>query len=344
MSVKLDFLNSIKSEILDFAYENAIKDMKKLPPIHQDIITPIDPSKIVGGVYKSISAIAAGTMARRANGQPFDEDRPLEGYEIIGSLKHVSKKVKCASELERDWQHRAKSWIKEYVAKNWSPIIANTKTMLLTDFLEKGGYTAGDDIYNNDDSESGLVTYASPKLQYDGKPIFNYSDNLRAAYSQSAALYNAMAYNDAEVGVDVGDVSYALADAMKNRLIINGKMENGEAFDNISNVQVICAPQLADKWARVNDSEKDPDTMTNASNPFYKKIKRIIPLHRISGSSPTLSIMQSNQSGIEAYFSDFDITFWEKNDPQVLYAGINMDYMIVLKNFRYLVSVNSAKS
>ena len=340
MSVRLDFLQGIKAEAYTWLFEAMDKMYKKNPPAYSNIVDMIPESEIKGGFYKTTSAIGAHVLQKRNDGQKLAEDRPLDGYTVYGSLKTVSLKIQSPKELERDFKHRAPSWLKKYVQENWAQAIEPTKDSLVGEFLMKGGFTSGDTIFDQSNAALNLSTYTSPLLQYDGKPVFNLSGNTRAAKSGST-YYNGVAYSAGDLA-DVTDVSYVLADVMKKRLIANAFMENGNPFDNLRDMQVICHPSLADKWRRVNDSEKNPDNANNTANPFYKGISKVIAFPYLTNTD--LSIMQSAGKGIKAYFSKPEIRFWEENDPPVLWASIDMDYVLTLQNFRPLVSANAAVS
>jgi len=338
MSVRLDFLNGLKGDLYTYMYEIMDKMYKTYVPTYNDIVEMVPKEKIIDGVFKTTSVIGENILQPRLDGGKYTEDRPQEGYPVIASLKHRSLMIKSPAEFERDWQRRAKSWIKQYATEVWPKTIEPTKEALVAEFLQKGGYTSGDDFYNYDNSDLNLTTYTDPKLQYDGKPIFALSGNNHTAKNAST-YYNGLAYSAGDLA-DITDVNYSLAQAMKNRLIANAFMENGRPFDNTKDLIVICHKSLEDKWKIVNNSTLNPDNGQNASNPIQGTIKKIIGHPNITTSN--LSIMQSGGKGIVAYFGAPEIKFWEENNPDALYASINIDYFIALKNFRPLVSVNAA--
>lgn len=343
MSIKLDFLEGMKVELHGWLYESQNKTLKATPPAYPDIVKMLSEKDIMGGVYKTTSAVGAGVLKSRADRGLYAEDRPQEGFTVFGKQKHQSLFVSVPSELERDWKHRAASFMKQLVTENWGPSIEPTKDHLLAEFLAKGGYIAGDSFFDNSDSQNNFSTYADPKLQYDGKPVFNRLANLRTGIDGST-YYNGLVYN---LGVleGVTDISLNLALKMKDRLIANGRMENGNPFSNTQNLVVVCQEGLADKWRVVNKSTLNPDNDKNPINPMEGTIKKIVPLPQLElyGVSD-FSVMLSEGKGIYAWFGPVVISYEEKRNPDALFAYINFDYMLTYKTFRHSVSANAPLS
>ena len=340
MSVRLDFEHGLKPDAHKWLYEAKDKVYKLQPPKWPFLVEEIPEKEIVGGFYKSTSAIGADVLIVREDEQQAAVDSPKDGYPVFGRIKTASLKVSAPREVQRDLKHRVANWIKDYVAVHWATAIENTKEMLITEFIEKGGYTAGDDIYNQNNAVINLTTYTSPKLQYDGKPVFNLLGNERTAIN-AATYYNGLTYGSGALA-EVTGVTSVLTGAMKNLLITNGKRENGTPFDNIRDLVIVCHQTQEDNWNNINTADKNPDNFSNTPNPYKGIFRRVIGLPRLTNSD--LSVMMSAGKGIVAKFFEPKINFWEENDPKKFWASVDLDYVLTMKNFRPLVAVNAATS
>ena len=342
MSVVLDFLNGIKPELTEYMYEMQAKEYKKVMPAYPSIVSPIPKDKIIGGYYKTTSAIGINTFSERETYGKYHEDKPQEGFSVYGTLKGTGETISSPMELERDWKHRAESWIRDYVKQNWAPAVEPTKDYLVGKFLARIGCTAGDAIFNQDDAARGISTeLANPNLPYDGKPGVALSDNKHTA-KNGAAYYNGLAYGSGDL-TGVNAVTYELGLCMKKRLIANAFMESGRPFDNTRNPIVICSPHLEDDWKAVNESTLNPDNANNRKNTLQGMIKKIIAFPHLP-STVDVSIMISEGNSILAYFSEAKMEFWEEYNPKKIWASISLDYILTLKNFRQIVGVNCPTS
>lgn len=333
MSVRLDFLNGIRPELASWYYEVSEKMYKDVPRYYPDLVEMVPKSDFIGGFSKSTSAIGSHELQDLTDRGLIHEDRPMEGFSVFGTLKMKALKVSCPRTLNRDW-HRTKSWIKDYVAKNWAGAFEVTKEKLVADMFNFGGLTAGHSIFNNDDSTIGLTTYTLPNLAYDGKPFINRADNPRAAKGHATTYHN---------GLALAGVTMDNARTMVNRLTaINNRMENGNPFDNGQNLIVLCHNTLKMDWQIINESTLNPSTANNDKNPLQGAFKKIIANPYIT--TPTFSAIISQGKGLKAYFSQPYFKFWEVNDPETLWASITMDYAIWVQNFRPVVANNAPLS
>ena len=330
MTVRLDMINGIKADMHTWFWEAADSAYKSLTPIYKKIADIGDVSSIKGGYWKGTSAIGATQLEEVINGQEYSEDHPIEGYPVYAKIRSKALKIQIPREFQRDW-HRTKDFLREYVKEQWPMAIEYSKEAIVHNMYNKGGFTSGDDSFNNDDSDLNLTTYSSPKLSYDGKPFIARSGNNHTAKNAST-YYNGLALT----GVDLAN-----AKQMFNLLTAtNAYMENGQAFDNgltQKDIVVLTHNSLALDWYTVLNSTLNPDNAENAVNPLKGMVKEVIASPYITTS--TMSVML-RPYGVKAWFGKPKFNFWVENDPETMWASVILDYAVCHKNFRAAVGNN----
>lgn len=341
MTVRLDLKEGIKADMHSWFYESA-SDVYNKREKYYDKFADIRPlSEIKGGYWKGTSAIGARELEDRTSLGKYSEDLPQEGYTVYATIRDKALKIKCPRELKRDW-HRTSDWLKEYVKKNWVDAVENTKEILVADMYNKGGFTSGADIFDNNESDLNLTTYASPKLCYDGKEFLNKDGSDRPMKFQTTGTYfNATAIT---TGDDSAGVTQDNAKDMLNLMkAINNVQDNGKPFDNSSNISVGCNPGLEFAWQVVNGSTKNPDNASNANNPIKGAFKSIYPNPWFSTTTFSV-IFREGIAGVRAWFSEPKFDFWEEYDPETYWAAVVLDYAIAVVNWRPVVSNNAPVS
>lgn len=333
MTQRLDLIQGIKPEMTTWYYEAKDKLYKDFPAYYKDMCEIMPISKCIGGYWKGTSAIGASELSDALSNGQYSEDHPQEGFTVYITLKSKQKKVNATRELQRDW-HRGKDFIKEYVQGNWYKAVENTKEKVVANIYNYGGYTAGHDVFNNDDADIGLTTYTSPKLCYDGKPFFALSGNNHTA-KDAQTYYNAVALTG---------VNYANAKTMYNLLTAtNNRMENGIPFDNSDDVRIVCHKSLELDWKTINNSTLNPDNGENASNPLAGAFKKIVGNPHIT--TATQSVMTNGGKGLYLFMGEQPkFNFWIDNDPEKYWASVVFDYAIGVQNFRGFVANNAPTS
>ncbi len=335
MVVRKDLLEGIKIEMSTWFYDAASPLYKTLERFYPDMVEVGDIKDLTGGYWKGTSALGSSELEDLDNYGDIHEDNPTEGYTVYARIKSKALRVKCPRVLKRDW-HRTTDWLKNYVSENWPQAVEVTKEKIVANFYNKGGWTSGDDIYNNDDADIGLTTYTSPKLQYDGEPVFNLSDNTRSAKNGST-YYNAI---QSGVAPDYPNVALPLFKLLTST---NAYMENGNPFDNGQDLIVVTAKANEPAWKIINNSTLVPGDSNNDSNPLQGIFKKIVanPYITYSYNGIGMSVMQRRAKGIKFWVGKPRFNFWEVPSPEAFWASCTLDYAITLQNFRPLVADNA---
>lgn len=330
MVVRLDQVNGIKADMHTWFWEAAAPEYKKLSPIYRQLGDVKDTKEIKGGFWKGTSAVGATSLEKTVPGQQYHEDRPIQGFEVFGTIKKVTLKVQVEEEFMRDWW-RTSDFIRDYVKKNWPEAVENSKEELVAEMYNDGGKTAGADIFDNDEARIPVTTYSTSNLCYDGKAWFVLSGDDRTAKNGST-YFNGYSYSD---------VDYTTAAAMWKRLVAsNNKKENGNPFRNSDDVIVVTYPGLGLDWDAALNSTLYPDDANNKLNPMKGKIKQVIENEKFTTSN--FSCMQRRGLGLKIWFSTPKFNFWIKNDPETYWASVVMYYALAVQNFRMVVGNNAA--
>ena len=341
MVLRLDQIEGIKANLYSWYYESKEKIYDKLPNYWKKISEQASFSEIKGGYWKGTSSLGAMELEDRTSLGQYSEDTPQEGFTVFGTIKDKALKIQVPREFKRDW-HRTEDFLKDQVKGNWPKAVEVTKEQLVANMYNFGGYTSGDDIFDNDDSGISLTTYASPKKAYDGKPFLNLTNNKRSAKFESASNY----YN--AVAVTTGDLSagvtYDNAKDMWNLLTsTNNRSDSGKYFDNSQNVSILCHTRLKLDWDVINNSTLNPDNAMNPTNPLKGAFREIIANPYLNTNTFS-AFVRGGIAGVRVWFSEPIFNFWEKYDPKTYWASVVLDYAIAVINWRPVVVNNAPES
>ncbi len=329
MIVRLDLKEGMKANIATWFWEAADPLYKKLNRFYDKMAEVLSIKDIKGGFWQGTSAIGAQKLEKRIDYGKLHEDRPQEGFPVYAVIKSTDLFVQVPIEMERDWP-RTKEFMRDYVKKNWPSAIEETKEQLVAELYNTGGYTAGDECFNNDKASINLSTYTSPKLVFDGKPMFNIVGNERTNKALST-YYNSHMLNG---------VTFANVKTMYNRLVAtNNKKENDQPFDNSQDLIVVCHPTQKLDWDKINTSENNPDNAMNDANTLRGAFKTILPNPYLT--TATFSCIQRRAAGIKFWVGEPKFNFWEENNAPGLFASVILDYAICVSNWRFLQGNNA---
>lgn len=333
MSLRSDNAEGMKAEMHDWYWESEEKAYKDIKPIYPRITEVHGLDEIKGGYWKSTSALGATRLEDRTAQGKYQEDNSVEGFTVYATIKDKALTKECPRELKRDW-HRTADWLKDYINKNMPAAVSTTKDEIATDLYNYGGYTSGDDVFDNDDTQLNLTTYTTSNLGYDGLPMINRSDNLRTAKSGST-FYN---------GVALANISYANALTMYKLYIdTNAYKENAHPFDNSGNIIIMCKGSNVPDWQIVNESTLNPDNANNPKNPLKGVFKDVIANPYLTTANFSCMLRDKNP-GIKYFVGDPYFNFWEENNPEAYWASVIIDYAIGFTNFRFMIANNAPKS
>lgn len=175
-----DFTEAIRKQGYAWYWEN----YDEIPTTYQEIFAEEDMS---GAYVQETSAVGLNDLKEKPESEPLQEDTPMEGYPIYGKCRTFGSKVSWSMELYEDSQVEG---LFQKTVQSWARSVPRTKDRWYSNFFNYGGYTAGNDIFNN--SIPDIVTDPSGNLIYDSKPLFNLSGNTRKS-KKGGTYYNGFA-------------------------------------------------------------------------------------------------------------------------------------------------------
>lgn len=139
---------------------------------------------------RSTTGIGMGALDETPEGNDVQEGNPLEGFTVIGKNRSFRKSVSLTEEFSEDTPPEKIANFLKQLTGTWGEGVIISKETFAAKFFNRGGLTAGDDVFNN--TITGVVDDPNGGLCYDGKPFFNLSGNLRSSKG-GGTYYNGIA-------------------------------------------------------------------------------------------------------------------------------------------------------
>ncbi|MFA6315702.1 MAG: hypothetical protein WC648_05045 [Candidatus Paceibacterota bacterium] len=335
--VRLDFPKGLAADLHKWSWESqADYDKKEGKPEAEEIADFKPMSEIKGPFYQSTTAIAASDLDDKNDYGISATDSPIEGFTVYGAKKQKSRKTAVSAEVAKDW-NRTAEFMKTYVTANVPEMIYNTKNNIVFDAINKGGFTSGAPIFDNNSADANIPSQTA-NLPYDAVSWFN-SAHVNKSLTSYSNIFNITTLSP--TGVANG-INLANAKDMYVRFAAtNAKKENNSNFNNTKDVKIITSVAGAMDWETIVNSNLDPTNSNNASNPMKGKISKIIGSNLIT--TETMSVM-FRKKGLKVFTSDPKYEYWEEKEPDKFWFRISFDYIIVVDNYRYAVSNNAPLS
>ena len=144
----------------------------QLQPVYPRIF---DVQQLSSAYYQTTAGIGLGQLAERKEGDSIVASNPLEGYTVIGKARTFSNSFFLTAEFVEDADPNKMANVMQGFAKTWAQGVVNSKENFASDFFNKGGFTAGHDVFNN--NITGVVNDPEGDLIYTGKPFFALTGN-----------------------------------------------------------------------------------------------------------------------------------------------------------------------
>lgn len=179
------FTEGIKADMYAYGFNK----YDSLPTVHDKVFEVVGSDK---AYEQSTLVLDAGSLVEKKPKAKIDFENAMEGFTIRGKNRTFGKGIEFEMELVEDMPKEKIANIVTAYAMQWAERLVQKKEEFAASFFNYGGYTAGHEIFNA--TITGVVTDPSGNLCYDGKPLFNLSNNLRPLYpGDTAAYYNGIA-------------------------------------------------------------------------------------------------------------------------------------------------------
>jgi len=322
---RTNFLKGITADLHEWYWEAADDFYKTSSPAYKKIVT-LDSTKSIKGPYAQItSGIAPATLPEVNPNSEIPTQDSLEGWVVYAKVRKAGHKIMVPYELQRDFT-KVRDFLRSQIEENAPQQIENTKSKIVADLFNYGGFTAGHSIFNQD--IPGILSTGYGNYVYDGKPFFNLSGNLRTA--KNGATY----YNGAALALTFDNL-VTMSTLMTGT---NAKREDGTPFDNSKGRILLVPPSLELTAMQLVNSTLIPGSPNNDVNPL-KGAMEVVVCPDLTDTDAWFIV---RKEGIKFWVSEPRMKFWTNENNESMYASVMIDYAICVKNWRCAVGSNFA--
>ncbi len=157
-------------------YDWFLEIYDQLPAVYPLVF---DVRPLTSAYDQSTAGIGLGQLSERKEGDNIIASNPLEGYTVIGKARTFSDSFFLAAEFVEDADPGKMANAMSDFAGTWAQGVVNSKENFASNFFNKGGFTAGHDVFNN--NITGVVSDPENDLIYTGKPFFALTANNHTA-------------------------------------------------------------------------------------------------------------------------------------------------------------------
>ena len=279
-----------------------------------------------GSAYsQETSLIGIPRLFKRAEKEAIKFVDASLGFPIYIKKQSYDVGAELTLELNRDVKSlktQLKNWL---IDQNLPDAVMQTKEEEAAKLITEGAYVAGSDMYDN--SIAGILNPSYGKFVYDGKPLFNLSNNLRSNKAGST-FYN-----------HLGATTYLTYDNLVSAdtllMSTNAKKEDNTPFNNNLQNFLMTGTALRLTSEVILNSTLTPNNNNNSVNPLKGAYEPI--------ANPFLNTttgwVAGNKYGIVWYDSD-DIQFevWKVYESNLLRISAHVDLAYGVKDWRALVA------
>ena len=178
MVTRNDFTEGLKKQAYSYFFES----YDFTPTIYTSIYRE-EPS--TAGYEQGTSVIGVGQLVEKPRNEPISYQKIQEGWTTYGDNHTYARGVEFEMEMVDD--HQRISGLVQQAAKSWGEEVRRTKEVFYATAFNQGGKTAGHDFFKNP-----IAGQNAGGLLYDGKPLFNLANNLRASKT-GGTYFNSLA-------------------------------------------------------------------------------------------------------------------------------------------------------
>ena len=195
------------------------------------------------------SAVGLGELLEKPEGEDLQSDAPMESYTIICANRSWGRLVRFSYESVQDSQ-KFGNLLRETVG-SWGKNIPITKEKFYAKFFNKGAFTAGDEVFNN--NITGVVSGDTGKTAiYDNTTFFSNSHQDKVGNTYDNLTANALSVANLKSGYE----TYTQT---------NNRDERGQIFDLEPDVLLI-PPALKFTAQEILNSALVPFVTNNTTN------------------------------------------------------------------------------
>jgi len=248
----------------------------------------------------------------------------MEGFTVVCKARTFSDSYWMTMEFVEDTPPEKIANILRTYATTWGEGVVSTKEAFAAKFFNFGGFTAGNDCFNN--SITGVVSDPTGNLIYDGKPFFALTGNNHPAKNGST-YYNSL-----------GALALSTANlqtAYNLMTVTNNRNERGEIVSIYPDTLLI-PPSLRFTAKTILESELLPGVANNDKNVVQNLVQ---PIEWQYLTDTDGWFLGAKQKGLKFYERKSPvIDFYQDEKDKKFYATIDTRFGAVVENWRFWVA------
>ncbi len=308
------------------AYEYFL-DAKEYSP-EPSVYDKVADIRTSGKAYEQATSVVEDTdPSEREEGAAMEPIKPIEGFTTYAKMRNYYKMIEVTRETAEDHQ-KFKSFMSTITSGWANAMIRGTNKLVLSHF-NKGGLTAGDALFNQ--SKTGVLTDPSGALCYDGKPLFNLTNNKRTSKG-GGEYYNAIAET----------LSAANFKTLYNLMTVtNAKNEDDSEIEIRPNLLLVNGA-LNFTARTLLESTLLPGGANNDKN----VLEGIVGLVSTNYFTPSTGwVLMEAKKGLILYQRETEvIDVWYDHKHKLYLSSIEHRKGVMIKNFRFFGGSNIATS
>ena len=279
---------------------------------------------------QSTAGIGLGQLSERTEGTNIIASNPLEGYTVIGKARTFSDSFSLSAEFVEDADPGKMANAMSDFAGTWAQGVVNSKENFASNFFNKGGFTAGHDVFNN--NITGVVSDPENDLIYTGKPFFALTGNNHDAKDGSSYFNSGGALSLTATNLKTG----------YNRMTISNAFdERGEKIQ-LRPDTLLVPPNLRFTGKTILES----DNVVGSANNDINDVQGIVSLLEWNYLTDTdgwfLGMKQKGLRFLERKAPVLD--FFQDEKSKRFYATIDARWGAVVTDWRFWYAANISTS
>jgi len=295
-----------------------------LPKMYPEIFR-VDTTK--QAYIETTSGVGVGRLYEKGEFEDITSASPIEGYTIVARNREWAVDIPISKELQDDVT-KLGNFMRSMMPQ-LSEAVVDTKEEFYAKFFNKGGYTAGNAVFNG--TIVGVKSDDSGDLAYDSKPFFNLSGNNRSSKG-GGTYYNGEANDFSKANLQS---AYTLMTSTNNR------RENDTRCRIVPDI-VLAKDDMYFSIKEVLDSPENPTTSMRSTNVAYRLLNQKTWQYLDDTDAWFLGKAKKGLVALERKAPEFDI--WEDKKKKAMFLSVYTRFGGYVENWRYWYGSNFSTS
>lgn len=281
----------------------------------------------MSGAFDQITVgVGLGDLSERKEGDTIIADNILEGPTAMIKARTFSSSFSMTNEAVKDADPAKLDNLMQRTAAGWGDKVISTKEKFAAKFFNYGGYTSGNDVFNNSITGVTPVVDASGDFIYTGKPFFALTGNNHIS-ADGSTYYNSLG------ALPLSEANLKTAYSLMT--VTNNRDERGGIVD-IKPDTLLIPPGLHFTAKTLLESEYQVGSANNDINGVQNLVQ---PLEWAYLTDTDGWFLGKRQSGLVFYERESPvIDFYQDETNKKYYATIDTRFGAGVYNYRYWIA------